>query len=122
MNPYIEYYENQAGNGIVGFQGVKYQRGHSFFGRLLQGAIYPLLRYLGKQDLSTGITVASDVMENKEDIRQAAKRRLIETGNVIAKDAIARARKFQQGEGKTRSYKRKQKPKKRKSKDDNFFI
>src|SRR5207253_3552676 len=111
MNPYIEYYENQAGNGIVGFQGVKYQRGHSFFGRLLQGAIYPLLRYLGKQALSTGISVASDVFENKEDIRQAAKRRLAETGNVIAKDAITRARKFQKGEGK-KSYKRNKKPKK----------
>lgn len=41
MNNLEEFYINQAGSGITGFSGVRYQRGSGFFGRLMKGAIMP---------------------------------------------------------------------------------
>jgi len=45
-NPYINYYVNQAGSGIGGFQGVRFQRGQGWFGNLFKNAILPLLNIL----------------------------------------------------------------------------
>jgi hypothetical protein len=102
-NPFIEYYKDQAGSGITGFQGVRYQRGHGFFGRLLSKAIYPLLRFLGKQAFSTGVDIASDVIEKKKPWKQSARDRFKETGQQVAQAGLDRARLFQQtGKGRKR--------------------
>jgi hypothetical protein len=102
-NPYVEYYKDQAGSGITGFQGVRYQRGYGFFGRLLSKAIYPLLRFLGKQAFNTGVNIASDVYDNKKGWKESAKERFKETGRTIAKAGIDRAKHFQQtGKGRRR--------------------
>jgi hypothetical protein len=39
------------------FERLQYQRGHGFFVRNLGTAVKPLLRYLGKLGLSTGVNV-----------------------------------------------------------------
>ena len=48
-NPYIDYYTNQAGSGLTGFQGYKYQRGHGFFSSLFRNILVPLVKYFGKK-------------------------------------------------------------------------
>ena len=57
-----DYYKNQAGNGMTFYRGHRYQRGRGWFGRLYSGAVLPLLRYLGKKALSTGVDVVRDVV------------------------------------------------------------
>lgn len=105
---YVDYYKQQAGTGLAGFQGVRYQKGNGFFGRLLTGAVYPLLRYLGKQALTTGVNIAGDVLENKMNWKDSAKSRLKETGEYIAKDALSKARsRLQGGSGKRRRRRKK---------------
>jgi hypothetical protein len=106
-NPYTDYYQEQAGSGLQGFEGVKLQRGHGFFGRVLHRAIIPLLKFLGKQALHTGINIGSDVIENKQSWRRAAKTRAKETGQNILMAGLKRARKYQQtGEGRRRKRRR----------------
>jgi hypothetical protein len=106
-NELIDYYESQAGSGIPGFQGVRYQRGSGFFGRLLSKAIYPMLRFFGKQALNTGINVASDVIKDNKKIKDSLKRRGMETGENIIEAGLNRFRQFKQtGEGKRRRRRR----------------
>jgi hypothetical protein len=102
-NPYENYYINQAGSGIAGFSGVKYQKGHGFFGRIFSNAILPILKYLGKKAINTGVGIGSDYLAG-EDIKSSAKRRLKSTGLDIAEDALERVKK-QRGTGRRR-YKR----------------
>ena len=115
-NPYIAYYENQAGTGIAGFQGIRYQRGHGFFGSIFRTVLKPLAKYLGKRALSTGVDKGSDYLQG-EDLKTSIKKRLKATGNTIFDDAINKAVKLKQkGNGKKRKKKqtRKKKNKKRK--------
>lgn len=101
-NPYIEYYVNQAGTGIAGFQGIKYQRGYGFFGRILKSAIYPLLSYIGGKAFKTGKNILQDITSGK-DIKKAAKERLLEAGDEITGDAWQRAKQYiQTGKGRKR--------------------
>ena len=69
---YETYYLNQAGNGYPVFAGSRMQRGHglgSIFSGLFKAAT-PLLKRgakaLGKQALSTGMELASDLIEGKK--------------------------------------------------------
>ena len=94
-NPYLNYYVNQAGNGISGFEGIRYQRGGGFFGNILKSAALPLLKYLGKQVFSTGIDVAKGVMDG-EPIKEAFKSRAKTKLRDVAGDAIKRAEVFRQ--------------------------
>ena len=73
------YYAGQVG-GLPVFSGAPYQRGHglgSLFRGLAKMAI-PLLKKgakrLGKEALSTGLAIGSDVMQGK-NVKQAAKTR-----------------------------------------------
>ena len=94
-NPYLNYYANQAGNGISGFEGIRYQRGNGFFGNILKSAALPLLKYLGKQVLSTGIDVAKDVRDG-EPIKEAFKSRAKAKLRDVAGDALKRAEVYRQ--------------------------
>lgn len=94
-NPYTNYYVNQAGNGISGFEGIRYQRGNGFFGNILKSAALPLLKYLGRQVLSTGVDVAKDVMDG-EPIKEAFKARSKAKLRDVATDAINRADAYRQ--------------------------
>ena len=102
-NPYIDYYTQQAGTGLAGFQGYRYQRGHGFFGRLISKAVFPLLKFLGKRALSTGADIATDVLVNKRNIADAAKERLENEGRELASAGIQRAKKYVlEGKGRKR--------------------
>jgi hypothetical protein len=108
MADYSSYYCNQAGNGLPVFHGVRYQRGHGFFGRMFQRFGMPLLKYIGKQALQTGVNIGSDVLEGKT-VRDSTRQNLVSTGRTVAKDAVERARKYvQTGEGKKRKRKNRQ--------------
>ena len=109
-NPYVEYYRTQAGTGLVGFQGVRHQRGHGFFGRILSKAVYPLLRFLGKQAVTTGANLASDMIVDKKNFKDAAKERLNEAAGDIVKAGVKRAKRFvQDGEGRLKIRRKKSK-------------
>ena len=103
-NLYKNYYTEQAGSGLAGFQGVvRHQRGHGFFGRLLSKAVYPLMRFLGKKAVSTGANIASDVMMKNKNIKEAALERLKESANEIVDSGTDRAKKFiREGKGRKR--------------------
>lgn len=95
----MQYYLNQAGSGIAGFQGVKHQRGHGFFGSLFSKIIQPLAKYLGKQVIKTGVGIGQDFIAG-ENIKSSVKRNLKSTGKDILSDAITKASHFNQsGEG-----------------------
>ena len=113
MNPYINYYKQQAGNGLVGFEGVRYQKGHGFFGRLISSFAKPLLGYLGKKALGVGKDLAGDILQGK-NIKESGKRRLKQGLKAVGEDALSYGkRKLDQvGTGAKRTRITKKKPKK----------
>ena len=116
-NPYTNYYVNQAGSGIGGFQGVRFQRGQGFFGNIFKSAIMPLLKYLGPKLLKTGASVASDAISG-ENVLQSLKTHGKSAARDIASDVGERAVRFAQtgrGRKRRRSVSKPRKLKKRKS-------
>ena len=64
---YTDYYVNQAGGALPVFQGSRGQRGHGF-GSVLSGlfrSAVPMLKRIGKQALTTGAYIASDMLGGK---------------------------------------------------------
>ena len=101
-NPYINYYTNQAGSGIGGFQGSRFQKGHGFFGNMFKGAILPLLKYLGPKAVGLGAEVAKDALSG-ENVVESIKSRGKRTARTIASDLSDRATQFAQtGRGRKR--------------------
>lgn len=101
------YYVNQAGSGISGFAGVRYQRGDGFLGRLWTGGILPIIkkalplfsnigRQVGKRAVATGLDIAQDVLDeediNMKTIKESAKKRLKQGAKAAGKDTIAHIR------------------------------
>lgn len=103
------YYMQQSGSGIGGFAGIRYQKGHGFFGRLVSGTILPILKkmlpFLGKTALSTGMDVVRDVSQG-EKIGSSVKRRLRETAESLSDKAMAKVREMT-GSGAKRRRRRK---------------
>ena len=99
---------NQAGTGITGYSVIRYQKGHGFFGKIFSSAVLPILKYLGKKSLSTGVSVGADVLQG-ENLKKTMKKSLKSTGLHIAEDALEKLRNYKQsGSGKRRtSYKEK---------------
>ena len=108
-NPYIQYYADQAGSGISAFQGVRYQRGHGFFGRLFSGLgnfVKGLAPGLFRKTLPTAIGFANDIIEG-ENVGKSAKKRLFEAGKVAANETLDHIKsKIQGGSGIPRRKKR----------------
>src|SRR5947199_7561361 len=92
-----EYYLNQAGSGLGGFAGIRYQKGDGFFGRFVSGTILPIIKkvlpYLGKTALNTGMDILGDVAEGGK-FKESAKRRLRETGKKVGEAAMAKVKEF----------------------------
>lgn len=122
------YYVNQAGSGISGFAGVRYQRGDGFLGRLWSGGILPIIKkalplfsdigkQVGKRGLSTGLDIAQDVLDeddvNMATIKESAKKRLKQGAKAAGKDTIAHIRSLA-GVGLKRRRRRARKRKRRK--------
>ena len=101
-NPYIQLYDTQVGSGIPVFQGVRFQRGHGFFGRLFEGIgnfIKDLAPGLLKRSLPSAINLAQDVIAG-ENVGQSAKRRLIEASQNVADETLDQLKaRLQRGRG-----------------------
>ncbi len=72
-----DYYVNQAGGSLPVFQGSRGQRGHGFgsvLGGLFRNAL-PMLKRIGKQALTTGAHIASDMLGGK-NFSESAKARV----------------------------------------------
>lgn len=82
---YDEYYHHQAGSGLPGFSGYKYQRGSGFFGNIFRNILKPLGIYLGKQALSTGVNIGTDYLAG-EDMKTSVRKRGRESAQKIADD------------------------------------
>lgn len=123
-----DYYINQAGSGLGGFAGQRYQKGDGFFGRLISGTVMPIIRkvlpYLGKTAINTGIDILGDVSQG-EKFKDSVKRRFRETGERVGEKAMSKVREITGSGRKRRRQKpttdkkkpinrRKQKPKQRK--------
>ena len=94
MDPQIEeYYTRQAGTGIAGYSGVRYQKGNGFFGRLITGAVLPVLRYLGRQALKTGANVAQDVLDGQE-FNKAVKTNLNTSAREVAYEGVRKLKEM----------------------------
>lgn len=103
-----EYYINQAGSGIGGFSGTRYQKGDGFFGRLVSGTILPLVKkvlpYLGRTALNAGLDIASDVADG-EKFKSSFKKRMKSSAEKVGADAMAKIQEVT-GSGKRRRRRR----------------
>jgi len=99
MNEFDDYYMNQAGSGIGGFEGLKYnQLGGSIWGGIFKNTLLPLLKYVGKKAASTGLNVADDYFSGRK-MKESIKDQLKSTAKVMASDAKS---KLQKGKGRKR--------------------
>lgn len=109
---YSDYYMYQAGSGLDGFSGYKYQRGHGFFGSLFRNILKPLGIYLGKQALSTGVDIGKDLLQG-ENIGESFKKRGKQTVKRLLDDSYDKASgMLQKGKGKRRRRQKITNPKK----------
>ncbi|GFY77595.1 uncharacterized protein F54H12.2 [Trichonephila inaurata madagascariensis] len=96
VKQYEDYYVNQAGNGLSYYQGQSFQKGYGiggWFKRLFRTALPFLTRgakSVGKEVLKTGTQIANDLLEG-QNLEDAAKHRVKETGRKLAREAIKRA-------------------------------
>lgn len=92
-----DYYVQQAGNGMGGFSGLRYQKGDGFFGRLISGSILPMIKkvlpYLGKTALGAAGEVWNDVSQG-EKFKESLKNRLRSTAGKVGFDAMGKLREF----------------------------
>lgn len=102
------YFTDQAGSGlsdITVFRGHPYQRGRGF-GSVLAKYGIPLLKYLGKQFLSTGVAVGTDMLQRRP-IKESLRSRLSESVNTIGHTGVDKLSKLISQSGSGRLYKRK---------------
>ena len=94
----------QEGGAIRGYAGREHQYGAGLgsFGRVLWRLAKPILGYLGKKTLKTGVALGGDVLEG-ENIKAAAVKRLKETGSQLADDAATVVKKRLTGKGKKKN-------------------
>lgn len=114
-----DYYRNQAGSGLGGFSGQRYQKGDGFFGRMLSGTVLPILKkvlpYLGRNLLSTAGDIASDVTQGQK-LKDSVKSRFRATASKIGGDAMAKVKQMSgTGRRRRRKYSTKKKTKKPKT-------
>ena len=107
----------QCGNGLAGFEGVRYQKGFGLLGNLFAKAL-PYLKqfgkYIGKKLLGLGSDIASDVVDGKP-IKESVKQRVKSSAKIVAEDGMTKLQDlFQKGNGRRRRVARKaRKPKRR---------
>lgn len=75
MSHVTSYYVSQAGTGLPGFHGLRYQKGAGFWGSIWSKIGLPFMKFLGKTALHGGLNVAADALEGK-DIKESAMKEL----------------------------------------------
>ena len=101
------YFANQAGSGLADitvFRGAPYQRGRGF-GTVFSKFGIPLLKFLGRHLLSTGVAVGSDMLA-KRPIRETLKSRISESVKTAGHEGIDKIAKLVAQRGSGRLYKR----------------
>lgn len=89
---YKFHYSDQAGAGISNFyRGVPFQRGYGFWGDMFTRYGVPVMKYLGKQVLSTGANLAHDIAEQGIAPRRAFQQRLKQAARDTGIAALNRA-------------------------------
>ena len=94
-----DYYINQAGSGLPGFQGTRYQRGAglgSMFSGLLR-AVAPLLKSgakkIGKTLLKKGMNIASNFLDSPRPVKNYGINRGVKRKSGSQRLAIKRRRR-----------------------------
>jgi hypothetical protein len=87
VNYYVSQAANQRGGGLPAFHGIRFQRGNGFFGNLFRNAVMPVLKYLGRRALDTGVGVVQDTITGS-NIADATKSRLKRTAQDMVGDAV----------------------------------
>lgn len=121
---YRDFYRSQVGNGLSVYRGkVNTMQGRgigSFLSGLLKKAA-PVLKsaakHAGKQLLTTGAQVASDVVSG-QNVGASLKRRFEDTGKGLLQDALGGVSNLASGGAPPK--KRRKTPKKRRAKKDLF--
>ena len=85
----------QYGNGLF-YSGARYQKGNGFFGRILKSAVWPLLKYIGKQGLKTAIAIGGEAARNPNNFKEIAKQKLREVGLEAIDHGAERVKQFVQ--------------------------
>lgn len=113
---YGPYYCQQAGSGINVYKGLPHQRGHGVSALFKRYGI-PLLKYIAKTGFRFGKQVGEDVFLNRDNPKEALKRRLKSLGKEVATDALdnLQTRVSQIGSGVTTRKRRKKSYRKIKS-------
>jgi hypothetical protein len=105
MNPYTNYYVNQAGSGLPGFQGIRYQRGDGFWSNSLLPffkSLLPAIGKIGQKALPSAVGLASDIISG-ENVKRSALSRFKEAGrNVLDETGEQIKLRFQGGSGRKR--------------------
>ena len=117
------FYKSQAGNGfsdIEIYRGTPYQRGYGF-GSIFKRFALPVLKFLGKHALKTGLNVGQDILDRK-NLKKSFKDRGKEGLRTVAQEGLNKANQLltQRGTGlkRERLYKgKKKKIVKRRKKD-----
>lgn len=107
------YYKSQVGSGlndITVFRGRPYQRGYGY-GVLFRHIGIPLLKYLGKHVIRTGVKLGSDWLKEKP-FKQSLRKRGAEFVRDAGTDGVKRVATYLSMRGSGRIYKRKKKAKK----------
>jgi len=90
------YYAQQAGCGIVPYEGVHWQKGHGFFSNFLKGRLLPILKsvlpYLGRTALDTGVSLAKNINEGN-NFKEAAKKTFKKKAFDVMDDALVHVKK-----------------------------
>ena len=111
MNELERYYVSQAGSGIAGFREISYQKGRGFFGKLLSGAVHPLLRFLGKNFLKTGANVANDLFDSDDfslnNVKNIAMKNIKSQAGQVADEVFSKMKGRGRRRKKSKAYTRK---------------
>lgn len=91
----------QSGGAIRGYAGrdLQYGRGLGSFGRAIWKYARPILKYLGKTGIKTGVEIGSDVLAGKP-VQESVTDRLKTNGAAVVDDAANLAKKKLTGRGK----------------------
>lgn len=114
MNPYTRYYVNQVGTGLPGFSGIRFQKGHGWFGRLWSNTMLPFIKTflpavqaIGERALPSVAGLAGDIMSG-QNVKQSSLSRFKEAGQNMGEEFGEQIKKrFQSGSGRKRKRKSK---------------
>ena len=103
---YESYYRSQAGGAIDAYTSLRYlpaQRGSGFFGRLIKGTVWPLIRSIlpyAKKTAIQGVGNVVSQLQSGATLKEAGKAALKTAGSAIVADAAHKLQeKIQGGSG-----------------------